>query len=452
MTPLPPPPAGQTKPLPILLIEDKAGDAKLIEEYLKEAELFSYELTWVIDVNEGLEEIHRQEFGVILLDLGLAESQGMELFLDVHLHALGTPIIIIHDLDNEQITRLAISQGAQDYLVKGSFDSSLLIRAIYNAIERKQTEQKLKEYALRIEQAKEEQEKNARRLTKLVKELKKAKGLAEEAARLKNEFLANVSHEIHTPLNGIIGMAELLNDTPLGDEQQDYLKSIQKSADSLRILIQDILDFSQIEAQKVQLKWLPFQLRPVIDEIINNYQPRAAEKGLSLEANLTDEVPELLVGDSHRLSQIIIHLLDNALKFTASGGVRIKADLQVTKRNSKHFTQFPLPSCQQGSKSRQGNVSIHFSIEDTGIGIPPLKQKLIFESFTQVDGSLTRQYGGTGLGLAIASRLITLMGGRIRVESPLQTEPQNGEGPGTGFHFMALFKVDTSFTKNTKKK
>jgi signal transduction histidine kinase len=353
----------------------------------------------------------------------------MEVFLDVHLHAFETPIIVMHGLDNEYIARQVISQGAQDYLVKGGFDSTLLIRAIHHAIERKQTEKKLKEYALHIEQAKESEEKNARRLTQMVKELKKAKLQAESAAKLKNEFLATISHEICTPLNGIVGMAEILAETNLTKVQLGYLTSIQQSADALQVLFHDILDFTQLEAGQVKLQHLPFKLKELLDRVTIFSQDKAQAKGLAIVTELADDVPLELTGDAEHLYTIISHLLDNAVKFTSKGKICLKVNL------------LSLPHKSSGRNHAGKKATLHFIVEDTGIGIPPARQKEIFESFTQVDGSLTRQYGGTGLGLAVASRLIGLMNGRIWVVSPLIPPPYTRTGAGTAFHFTVTLKT-----------
>jgi PAS domain S-box-containing protein len=288
-------------------------------------------------------------------------------------------------------------QGEQVYesrLLPLSWDHWIAV--LRNITARKSGELKLTEYAQELERKNEE--------------LEAALATAREATQLRSRFLANMSHEIRTPMNGVLGMTDFLLATKLTSEQQEFAESIKRSADALLALINDILDLSKIEAGKLRLDRVQFQLGPTIAEVVSLFALEARMKGLGFVSNVPADLPRVVVGDPGRLRQVLRNLLGNALKFTDHGEIGVHAELLNEATNV---------------------VQIRFTVHDTGIGMPPDQQSRLFESFTQGDGSSTRRHGGTGLGLAISKQLVELLGGEIGVAS----EP----GQGSRFWFTASF-------------
>jgi PAS domain S-box-containing protein len=264
--------------------------------------------------------------------------------------------------------------------------------------ELKSADRQLKETMIQIKRANMKSEAAARDLEASLKK-------AEEANKAKGDFLANMSHELRTPMNGVLGMAQLLADTALDTEQRECVSTINGSAENLLMLLNDILDFSKIEAGALQLEHLAFDMRDALNGTVNLLRSQADKKQIALVSNITPFLPEYVWGDPGRTRQILTNLLGNAIKFTNAGHVRLVTDIHI----------------------EDSGDWLHISVEDTGMGIPAAKLDEIFDKFTQADASVTRKYGGTGLGLAITKQLVSLMGGRIGVES--------AEGKGSTFWF-----------------
>ena len=268
-------------------------------------------------------------------------------------------------------------------------------------------EDNYRQYRLNQDREKEYARKLESEITKQTAELREANVRLEEISQLKSDFLANMSHELRTPMNAIIGFSELLSETPLAEEQLDYTRTISQSAASLLSLINDILDLAKIEAGKLELERLPFNLAEVVDNVAAMFKIPAREKGVVFTCKIDSRIPKRVMGDSNRLRQVLINLSGNAMKFTEQGGIDILVDYE---------------------REAAGKIVSRFSVRDSGIGIPADRVEAIFEKFTQADGSTTRKYGGTGLGLAICLQLVELMGGRLAVESEV--------GKGSTFYFV----------------
>lgn len=364
----------------VLLVDDDEDERVIVAGLLRVAGAEKFALTWVPTYEQGLAAIRARSCDVCLVDYRLGQRSGLELLAEVTAQPDHPQVILMTGGGDRGVDVTAAKSGAADYLVKGELTAALLERSIRYALERGRSLQAQRD-------ASQSQSLNL----------------------AKSAFLAAMSHEMRTPMNSILGMADILWESPLSSEQMKYLEVLRRTGSGLLVLINDILDLSKIESGRLELERVEFDLAEVVDRTIELIAVTACSKGLVLLSHLSPGIPIRLMGDPNRLGQILLNLLGNAVKFTASG------EVVLTVRN------------HESGKCGE----IEFAISDTGIGIASGQLDTVFADFTQADASTTRKFGGTGLGLSISRRLVEAMGGRLTVTSSVDQ--------GSTFRFSVTF-------------
>ncbi len=398
-------------PLRILIVDDSPEDRELYKRLLAQDPGQEYEFLEAELGEDGLELARREKPDCLLLDYRLPDVDGLE-FLNRLLQDGPVPVIILTGQGSEAVAVQAMKSGAQDYLLKGAISRQELPRAVHNAIEKVALRRKVEERTAELARANDalqqmygEQEELVRQrtaeLSRAMVSEQEARKQAEEANRIKDEFLATLSHELRTPLNAILGWAQVLR-TGKVDEATTAraLEAVERNARAQAQLISDLLDVSRIITGKLRLELTPVELPRIIDAALDSVRPAADAKGIRIRLTLDSAVGPL-VGDPDRLQQVIWNLLSNAIKFTPKGGA---VEVRLGQR--------------------EGQAEI--AVEDTGAGVQPDFVPYVFDRFRQAESSTTRQYGGLGLGLSIVRHMVELHGGTVKVESP-------GEGQGATF-------------------
>jgi signal transduction histidine kinase len=367
-------------PIQVLLIEDNPGDARAIHLMLDEVPGLRFALHWCDTLKAGIDTLTHRRIDVVLLDLGLPESTGLATLQKLQAAGVQVPtLVVLSGLTDEEVAVRSLQAGAQDYLVKGQVDSALLARAIRYAIGRSRADEALREAHEALKER--------------TVELLAAKERAEVANRAKSVFLAHMSHDLRTPLNGILGFAQLLQcDPALGDKQRSEVGAIQQCGEHLLTLINDILDLAKIEAGKQEIVPAPVPLKRFLHGVAEIIRVKAGQKpGVSFGCEFDPGLPESVMADERRLRQVLLNLLDNAVKFTPRGRVTLGVRLLAPGR-------------------------LRFEVEDTAPALSEAERQRLFRPFEQLGDSQQRS-AGTGLGLVICRQFVRLMGGEVQVSS-----------------------------------
>jgi signal transduction histidine kinase len=377
--------AQESQLLSFLIIEDNYGDVRILELFLADGDFQNYETINKTTLADGIAAMYERDYSVVLLDLTLPDSRGFDTLRTFFAAHPDANVIAMTGLSDKAIGMNAVRMGAQDFLSKGGFDAALLLRTLRYAIDRK----------------------NAQRN---IAESQRLREVAEESSRLREQFIASISHEMRTPMNAIYGMSNLLAETPLNDEQKGYIHNIKQSSEILLGVINDILEVSTLRNGKMNFEEKDFDIKELLINLVNVMQYKKNEKLLDFLLNIDPSVPQFIKGDKLRLNQILFNIVGNAVKFTDEGFVKL--DIRILEENNDQLV-------------------LKFVIKDSGIGIPTDKIDTIFETFTRVR-TKDRIYEGTGLGLAIVKNLVDQQNGKVWAESKL--------GEGTTMHIEMPFK------------